>query len=438
MPAVVAVVAVVCLVAGCSSSSSGRSSSSAPGSGAGGSDVATDSGATTTGSGSDLAPDDGLTPKGGSLDRARTPAAVAPVPGFDGADFYAVPKPLPAGRPGAVIRTQTLDDGADGGHVVLRVMYHSIDADGHDRAVTGTISYPTAAAPKDGWPVVAWDHGTSGIAPPCAPSRASNAAPAVYGPEGVRVATDYLGLGPDGEIHPYLQRTTEARATIDLVRAARTIAAAHAGRRWVVVGHSQGGHAALSTGELAPSYAPELDLIGTVGIAPGAELTTKIPGENQLVPDIVTAIGMYGAKANDPSFPLDRFIAPDARGVESAMYGSCLPQIQDFLVSVVAKGGTILSVNPRDDPVGRPFLEANEVGLVRTRSPMLIVSGGQDAVVVPARTAALMRRLCAIGDTVQRIDLPGASHDTEPSAGAAQVDDWITARFAGKPAPTSC
>src|SRR4051794_13864606 len=38
-------------------------------------------------------------------------------------DFYVVPKPLPKGRPGEIIRIQP--QGSDAGSVTLRVMYHS-------------------------------------------------------------------------------------------------------------------------------------------------------------------------------------------------------------------------------------------------------------------------------------------------------------------------
>jgi len=132
--------------------------------------------------------------------------------------------------------------------VGLRVMYHSTDATGDDRAVTGTMYYPTAEPPEGGWPVVAWAHGTSGLAASCAPSRAP-APPPAFGVEGVRVATDYLGLGPVGELHPYLSAAAEGNAVIDGVAAARAMPEAGAGDQWVVAGVSQGGHAVLVTNE---------------------------------------------------------------------------------------------------------------------------------------------------------------------------------------------
>ena len=75
-------------------------------------------------------------------------------------------------------------------------------------------------------------------------------------------------MGPAGELHPYLSKQSEGNAVIDAVTAARGIPAANAGSRWISIGHSQGGHGAIFAGERAAEYAPELDLLGTVSLAP--------------------------------------------------------------------------------------------------------------------------------------------------------------------------
>ena len=68
------------------------------------------------------------------------------------------------------------------------------------------------------------------------------------------VKTDYEGLGTPGP-HPYLAGASAARGTIDIVTAARHLHPG-IGRRWAVMGHYQGGHAALFTASLAPARAP--------------------------------------------------------------------------------------------------------------------------------------------------------------------------------------
>ena len=45
-----------------------------------------------------------------------------------------------------------------------------------------------------------------------------------------------------------------------------------ASNRFAVWGHSQGGHAALYTGEVAARYAPDLKLVGVAAAAPATYL----------------------------------------------------------------------------------------------------------------------------------------------------------------------
>lgn len=59
---------------------------------------------------------------------------------------------------------------------------------------------------------------------------------------------------------------------LDSVRAARAFAAASASAATILFGHSQGGHAALFANEIAPTYAPELDVVGAVAAAPASQL----------------------------------------------------------------------------------------------------------------------------------------------------------------------
>jgi pimeloyl-ACP methyl ester carboxylesterase len=124
--------------------------------------------------------------------------------------------------------------------------------------------------------VIAYTHGTGGVASDCAPSLVTNQAqqPLLFEGGGellragyVVAASDYEGLGTPGP-HPYLVGESEAMNELDVVRAARNLTEAHAGDEFVVWGHSQGGHASLFTGQLAAGYAPELRLLGVVAGAP--------------------------------------------------------------------------------------------------------------------------------------------------------------------------
>ena len=127
--------------------------------------------------------------------------------------------------------------------------------------------------------MLSWAHGTTGVADISAPSRDAPGHPShIYTQLAdatlnqwvkrgwVVTRTDYEGLGTPGS-HPYLVGASEARSTVDILLAARQLHPG-IGRRWAVMGHSQGGHAALFTASLAPTWAPGLELIGAVAIAP--------------------------------------------------------------------------------------------------------------------------------------------------------------------------
>ena len=87
------------------------------------------------------------------------------------------------------------------------------------------------------------------------------------------VATDYQGLGTPGP-HPYLATRPEAYSVLDSIRAVRQAFAGLADKI-VIVGQSQGGGAAFATAGIAPEYAPELGIRGTV--ATGVPYLAKNP-----------------------------------------------------------------------------------------------------------------------------------------------------------------
>jgi len=99
------------------------------------------------------------------------------------------------------------------------------------------------------------------------------------------VAPDYLGLGTGPGHHPYMTNAPTVTATMDALRATRTLAA-RAGKRLdsrvLVSGFSQGGQASMVVGR-ALARSREFDLAGIAGIAGpydirGQELPAALDG----------------------------------------------------------------------------------------------------------------------------------------------------------------
>jgi pimeloyl-ACP methyl ester carboxylesterase len=365
-----------------------------------------------------------------------TTSTTAPPPEqFDGPDedFYVVPDPLPAGEPGQLIRVQDLGE-ADGQRTV-RVMYHSSDAADRDRAVTGIITYPTAEAPEGGWPVTSLANGTVGVAPQCALSRLGNPA-GDWGVEGVHAVTDYVGLGPVGEIHPYLSGPSEGNSVIDAVRAARNLPDAHASERWFSIGHSQGGHGALFAAERAEEHAPELELLGTVSLAPATELTETYGPADEVVSRIVGVMMLYGAQSEHPEIDFADYAGPELLAVEDVFTDGCLDDIITATAGI--SGDTFYANDPLETEPAKSLLMQNQPGLVATPSPLFLAQGTADERVNVGRTQDFFERVCELGQVTELLVIEGEDHGSIVPAAAPAAATWMADRLAGEPPPDSC
>ena len=97
------------------------------------------------------------------------------------------------------------------------------------------------------------------------------------------------------------------------------------------------------------------------------------------------------------------------------------------------------AADPRLTEPARSVVIENDPGRRATSAPILVVQGTADVVVVPARTDALLDKLCALGAVVDLELLPGAGHDNAAvRASEGSIVPWLAARFAGEDAPSVC
>ena len=124
-------------------------------------------------------------------------------------EFYAAPSPLPDGPPGTIIRSEAVD-GFHEGSTAYRVLYKSTGYDGKPTAVSGLVVVPEGEPPPEGRRVIAYTHGTVGVASRCGPSLVAGPQQPLFFEGGaallaagyVIAAPDYQGLGTRGP-HPY-------------------------------------------------------------------------------------------------------------------------------------------------------------------------------------------------------------------------------------------
>lgn len=237
-------------------------------------------------------------------------------------DFYSYDGDLPPDN-GAILKCEELqaagDAGdTDGGVTGYRVLYRTtvLTRTGNTTSTlavpaSGTVFVPNAEVEANNAgittrPVIANTHGLTGVIASCAPSFSAQydkgrieQAAAQLSVEPVVVVPDYVGLGVDPKLrvvekdyqvtwpngvkstpfsnisHPMVSIEGEGRATIDLVRAVRQIAKARVAHnpKFLTLGQSQGGHAAIATAEvMASGYGDGTTLVGVVAGAPATEL----------------------------------------------------------------------------------------------------------------------------------------------------------------------
>lgn len=369
--------------------------------------------------------------------------------------FYATPDPLPDGPLGEVLRMEEITEGVDlTNGTAWRILYRTEDPDGTPRVSGGRLFVPTAPAPPGGRPVVSWAHPTTGMGDACAPSRTPKPTalmdwlPAMLDRGWVVVATDYAGLGTDG-VESYLIAESEVRDVVNAVRAARNVPEAAASGTYGVFGHSQGGHAALWAGTLAPAYAPELSLVGVAGAAPAAPLAGLV--EVLWESDLAWLIGAEVAvsyPANYPDLDPADVLTPDGLGAYAELAEKCLDA--GGLESEIRERfqGDFYARNPLEDPSWGPVLREQSAPAVPAAVPVLVTQSVNDGVIASDVIARMTDEWCAAGsviDTVWLGPLRGSmakpavlTHIYEGAVGGAIATTWLEGRFAGTPAPTSC
>ena len=243
--------------------------------------------------------------------------------------FYTPPVPLPEGHVGDSIYQRKLDDPvvalAQGRNWL--VLYRSEDARDNPIAVSGIIALPKEPPQAGGYPLITWAHGTVGVAHECAPSRDHDRAGAHpmnryphtllnhFLDQGWAVAmTDYEGLGVTDRTHPYMLGASEARGVLDIVHTARRLFPGQIAERYAIVGHSQGGQAAL----FAAHHAPERtdNLVGVAAIAP-ANHTFEVVQAGALWPGFsegyaFTPMFLCGAMGGDPTIEPEQVLSINA------------------------------------------------------------------------------------------------------------------------------
>ena len=356
-----------------------------------------------------------------------------------------------------VVRVELYDaDGMSEAAADSQLMtYKMLGVDNKEVMATALVFVPKTPEPANGWPIVAWAHGTTGVADKCAPSQQGlngtqyllqKLLAAGY----VVVAPDYEGLGePSGkESHPFLNLKSEAYSITDAVVATRNYLdkqGKKTARQWVTVGHSQGGHAALGAAQYASRA--QLDYKGTVAIAPASNLAAILLGgeaavanypANIQIPvlaslDTFTSLIVAGLQGHNVSVSYNDVFKPDTAKIAPIAETECSSTVGDALgqgmgIYAANNGNSLMGYGRNQDNfmklrvISNFLTKDSQPLLTKVSTPVIIYQGEKDATVPKAATDLLKASAEAKGTKIEYKTDPEWTHTT---AYTANFDNFV-------------
>src|ERR1700722_4928481 len=359
-------------------------------------------------------------------------------------NFYDPPDPLGARAPGDLIRSEPFQGYSlpPGTHAV-RILYVSRSLDGAPVAASGVVLIPAGPPPRRGWPIIAWAHGTSGVARMCAPSLMKVVE---YGSEGLMpmvaagfavVATDYAGLGTPGP-HLYDNKIAQANDVVYSVPAARA-AVPLLGPRWVAIGHSQGGVAVWGVAELEaklkdPTYSGAISVAGDMSYE---SFETHDAVTFDTITNLYWPLTAFGVKASYPSLDVARMLSPvmleryediTSKGCWYYAYAAAAeighqPAVQRGWNEIPELARYNRDSRSADKPI---------------RGPLMVLAGDDDASVNFANIQSGVEEACRNSLPIEFVHRPGLDHDPLMEKTIDLQLHWVRARLDEKPWSGNC
>ena len=356
-------------------------------------------------------------------------------------------------KPGTILSVQSQMISSDFQHAGQRYLmtYRSRGVNGEPIVTSGFILLPKGQAPKQGWPILAWAHGTTGVADTCAPSadypngpvneaqQVANAALDHWLEQGYAIAaTDYQGLGTPG-IHPYMNVSSQLHAVVDAVRATHAIFPRQMSKEWMVMGHSQGGAATLAVAAYGQKDAPEFKLRGAIALAPGGYQYEGIAEYAKANPYPDTSVAAFfpivllGAQAADQTLVPDQLVGEQMKDLLNLGRKRCLSELQSELKQAP---DSIFKADVNLEPL-LSYLKQQSIERMTPSVPLAIVQGTADHLVDYRGTYQYYQQVCQENKPAVYYTIPNGDHRDAVRQSAKFSAEFMAVLDQGK-IPSSC
>ncbi|MFW0795052.1 lipase family protein [Gordonia sp. CPCC 205515] len=372
-------------------------------------------------------------------------AHAGPVPDPRNDPFYAQPTSFAGRAHGQILNSRPVDIGIAGielPYAAYQLKYVSTDTAGAPQANVATVLKPLSrtSSPK----LVSYQPVIDSLSHRCDPSYQLRTGSNLEVPfiaillnrGWTVVIPDYLG--PD---HHWGAGYVEGHGTLDGIRAAEEFTPAGLGGPATPValtGYSGGAHGTEAAYELAPTYAPELNIVGAALGGLPADMGDLMHGANGGLWSGAVFTSLFGLDRAYPTMGIDEMLNAKGRQLRNAISDMCVFEYLAAYPFQYVQSYTINSVNPLDVPAVKSVLAKTKAGALGTpRAPGYYYNASGDELVVPANVDKLVARYCARGLKVQSVTEPGI-HATLAVTGYPAAVNWIAGRFARTPAPSTC
>jgi hypothetical protein len=382
-----------------------------------------------------------------------TPARAATTPARSP---HAQPASLAGDHPGQVLSSRRVTIQAVGfsaPYKAWQLTYVSESTTGALQSDVATVVKPTT--PNLPPRLLSYQPAIDSDSPTCQPSYVLTQPPATLGYESLGglesfaavatgVSLGYTVVIPnfEGPHNEWTAGIEAGRGTLDGIRAAENFAPLNlvgAQTPAGLMGYSGGSQASEFAVEEAPSYAPELNIVGAaIGGLPVniAHIAAKADGGLFAGVYFAAAVGIARAY---PQIKIDSLLNAAGEQMKQAISGMCIVQFAATYAFQRIESYTNGGLNPLNDLVVQQVAADNTMGVVGVpQIPMQIYMATFDELVVTPDVTTLVNHYCAAGATIQYIQFPLAEHITAEAEGLPGAIAYMQARFAGQPTPSTC
>jgi len=377
------------------------------------------------------------------------PIAKASVKPVDDSFYVSPPDAtLNAVAPGTVLRYRPIPLGSYASFVkeAYQLMYRSTGQKGQPTAAITTVLIPSNA-PLAGRKVFSYQSFYDSLTLNCTPSyltvrgslfEESNVDPVLKAGH-VVVLSDYEGLQSQ-----WIAGKNTAHGVLDGIRAAikfnKTGLAANAAVG--MMGFSGGGHATGWAAEMAPTYAPELNIVGAaMGGVPAnvGNVARKVDGTLFAGVYLAAVVGLSRAY---PEIDPARYATPAGLDAMDDISNRCLLGMfqgqPEILWRYAGKKGTtyLKDANFLDLPEIADIIRENNMGSRIPKAPLYVYQGTLDEIMVMKDVDDLVKTYCDAGVKVQYHRAINDHLLMAINPGPAR--NYVLDRLAGKTAPSNC